>query len=45
MTSDGRIVDVSLMPPPPPRRPAATTSQQTVLDEDSYTSDIEAIIE
>ena len=45
MTSDGRIVDMSLMPPPPPRRPAATTSQQTVLDEDSYTSDIEAIIE
>ena len=47
--SDGRIVDrgeMKLMLPPPPRPPkVASTPQQQVLDEDTYTSDIEAIIE
>ena len=47
--SDGRIVDkgeMKLMLPPPPRPPKmASTPQQQVLDEDTYTSDIEAIIE
>ena len=48
--NDGRIVDRfeagRLMLPPPPRPPkAAAGSQQQVLDEDTYTNDLEAIIE